>query len=86
MPRRTGVFGEKLKLITMQCCVCQRWIALRVDPEDVERHKHGVLVQHAFAARDGKAYLTAAERELFLSQCCNDCWHLLTESDPLAYN
>ena len=39
MPRRTGMFGEKLKLITMQCCVCERWTTLRVDPEHLERHR-----------------------------------------------
>ncbi len=81
------MFGENLKLMTLQCCTCQKWTALRVDPEDLERHmRQGVFVQHAFVDRAGRSYLTAGERELFLSQCCNDCWHLLCASDPLAYN
>ena len=62
------MLGQKLKLITLLCCVCQKWTALRVDSDDLERHtKQGVFVQHAFVDRDGRPYLTAAERELFLS-------------------
>ena len=69
------MFGEKLDLITLQCCVCFKWTALRVDLEDLGRHReHGVYVQHAFVNRNGKPYLTAAERELFLPGCCNECW------------
>jgi hypothetical protein len=83
------MFGEKLKLMTMQCCVCEKWIALRVDPDDLELHtKHGVFVQDAFVDRKGKPYLTAAERELFpaCSGCCPACYELLCPSDKLAYN
>lgn len=81
------MFGENLKLITIQCCVCNRMTALRADPEDLWRHREqGVYVQHAFADRAGRPYLTAAERELFLSGCCDDCWNLLCSSEPLAYN
>jgi hypothetical protein len=80
------MFGEKLKLITLQCCVCHKMTVLRVDPEDLERHKRGVVVQRAFINRDGKPYLTASEQELFISQCCRECWALLCPSDPLAYN
>lgn len=80
------MFGKKLDLITLQCGVCQKWTALRVDLEDLGRHRDGVYVQHAFVHRNGKPYLTAAERELFLSGCCNDCWRLLCPSDAIAYN
>jgi len=44
------------------------------------------LVQHAFVDRDGQPYLTPAERELFLSGVCNECWCVLCPSDPMAYN
>jgi hypothetical protein len=82
-----GMFGEELKLITIQCSVCKKMIALRVDPQDLRRHREqGVYVQHAFIDRAGKPYLTAAERELFLSGCCEDCWNLLCPSGVLAYN
>lgn len=81
------MFGEKRKLMTMQCCVCKKVVALRVDPADLKRHrKHGVYVQHAFVDRKGRPYLTPAERELFVSGCCDECWDLLCPSDPLAYN
>lgn len=81
------MFGEKLELIAMQCCVCKKMTALRVDPDDLDRHrKHGIFVQYAFVDREGKPYLTPAERELFISKCCDDCWHLLCPSDKLAYN
>lgn len=78
--------GEKLELIAMRCCVCRKWIALRVDPDDLERHRSGVLVQHAFVTCDGEPYLGAAERELFVSGVCGDCWPLLCESNPSAYS
>lgn len=80
------MFGEKLQLITKRCCVCKKMVAMRVDPEDVERHERGLFVQHAFVGRDGKRYLTRSERELFISECCNSCWRLLCPSDKLAYN
>lgn len=80
------MFGERLQLITKQCCVCRKFVALRLDPEDLERHNEGVFVQHAFVNRLGAAYLTAAECELFVSGCCDSCWRMLCPSDPLAYN
>jgi hypothetical protein len=74
--------GTNLQLVTRRCCVCGTWFALRVDPDDLDRHPHdGVFVQFAFP------YLTAAERELlFLSRVCGDCWPLICPSDPLAYS
>ena len=80
------MFGEKLQLITKQCCVCKKWTALRVDPDDLERHRKGLFVQHAFVDPMGRPYLTPVEQELFLSECCNDCWNLLCPSDEPAYN
>lgn len=79
------MYGEKLELITLQCCVCKQWIALRVDKDDVDRHvRGGVFVQHAFARRDGTPYLSSSERELFLSRCCAACWALLCV-DPVLH-
>jgi len=82
------MFGEELKLITMQCCVCKKWTAMRVDPEDLERHRKGIYVQHAFVDRKGMPYLSSAERELLpaCSGVCASCYSLLCPSDPLAYN
>ena len=80
------MFGEKLRLITLQCCICRKWTALRVDPEDLARHNKGLFVQHAFVNHKGRPYLTPEEMELFISGCCDDCWYLLCPSDKLAYN
>ena len=82
---RTGVFGENLKLIAVPCVVCRTWIAMRLDEEDLARHRAGVLVQVAFVDRAGSPYLNAGERELFVSGACNDCWSLLCPN-PLEYN
>ena len=83
--RETGIYGQKLDLITMQCVTCKKY-ALRVDQDDVDRHYGGVYVQHVFVRRNGAAYLTPAERELFLSRCCRSCWAVLCPSSPLAYS
>ena len=83
------MFGEKLELITLRCCVCKTWHALRVDRDDLDRHlRDGVFVQHAFVRRDGRPYLSAAERELFpaCSGVCGSCYSLLCPSDRLAYS
>lgn len=83
------VFGEKLELMTLQCCVCKQWVALRVDRDDLDRYQRdGIYVQHAFVRRDGRSYLSAAERELFpaCSGTCESCYALLCPSDRLAYN
>ncbi len=78
--------GENLDLIVRQCCVCERWFALRVDKDDFDRHlRDGIYVQHAFVRADGKPYLSPAERELFISSLCGPCWSTLCPSDPLAY-
>jgi hypothetical protein len=90
MPKESlGMYGENLDLITMRCCVCKTWFALRVDKDDLDRHlRDGVFVQHAFVRRDGNPYLSAAERELFpaCSGTCESCYALLCPSDRLAYN
>jgi hypothetical protein len=79
--------GKNLELITRQCVACGRWFALRVDKDDLARPVHdGVYVQRAFTNRNGKPYLDAAERELFISKLCSDCWALLCPSSRLAYN
>jgi hypothetical protein len=90
MPKESlGMYGENLDLITMRCCVCKTWLALRVDKDDLDRPlRDGVFVQHAFVRRDGTPYLSAAERELFpaCSGTCESCYALLCPSDRLAYN
>jgi Na+-translocating ferredoxin:NAD+ oxidoreductase RnfC subunit len=82
------MYGENRdRLITIRCRVCGRWTAIRLDPDDFYRHvRDRVPVQDAFADRDGKPYLSASERELFISAVCGSCWPLLCPSNKLAYN
>ena len=80
------MYGENRKLMTLRCVVCKRWVALRVDPEDIQRHAAGVLVQHAFADRDGVPYLDASLRELWISGVCGECWPLLCSPNRINYN
>jgi hypothetical protein len=61
-------------------------IALRVDHDDLESHRNGLLAQFAFADCNGTPYLSPAERELFISACCGSCWSLLCPASPTAYN
>lgn len=82
------MYGEKLELITRQCCVCGKHVAMRVDMDDLARHLGGTFVQDSFVRRDGTPYLSDSERELFpaCSGVCADCYSLLCLSDRLAYN
>jgi hypothetical protein len=82
------MYGENRdRLITIRCCVCGRWTAIRLDPDDFYSHvRNGVLVQCAFADRNGKPYLSESQRELLISAVCGNCWSLLCPSDKLAYN
>ena len=73
------MFGTNRELTTVQCCVCKRFIALRVDRDDLARHQYGgVLIQDAFR------YLDSGERELLLTATCPDCWARLCP-DPVAF-
>ena len=76
-------------VITLRCVVWGRHVALRLDADDLERHRAGVLVQDAFADENGVPYLSAAERELFITATCGDCYALFSPDPivhPTAYN
>ena len=38
------MFGENLEVTVVKRCLCQKWVAVRVDPEDVERVRQGKLL------------------------------------------
>ena len=84
--RMRGQSPEKMqganlsKLILVRCRVCGTWVAIRLDPEDLNLHIAGVFVQHAFP------YLAPASRELLISSVCPDCWAVFCPSNKLAYN
>ncbi len=76
------MFGKNRRLIPVQCSACQRWRAVRADPDDVGRVVSGkALVQ------DALSYLDPFERELLLlSGLCERCWTAMIPSDPAAYS
>ena len=90
MPGENGQCTEQTyKSSLCAVCVCRKWVALRVDPDDLERHTKGMFVQFAFTDCNGTPYLSPAERELFISACCGSCWDLLCAdptTHPMAYN
>jgi hypothetical protein len=80
---------DRIRLVVIRCVCCEKWQVVRLDPDDLERHAAGALVQVAFARHDGTPYLTRSERELFISACCRSCWDLLCPdpmTHPTAYN
>jgi len=76
-------------VIPLRCVVCRRFVAVRLDPDDLLRHRNGLFVQDAFTNESGVPYLTPAERELFITAVCGSCWSLLCPDPitrPTAYN
>jgi len=74
------MYGTNLQLMVLRCCVCRRWVALRVDPDDVFAFTEGMYIQ------DACPYLSPELRELFISQTCGECWSRLCESDLHSYS
>lgn len=55
--------------VNCRCRICNRVFPLIVDLNDYEFFNTGaVKVQHAFP------YLSPAERELFITETCGECW------------
>ncbi len=88
--KRQVVYGtNRNQFLTPRCVVCGTVVALRVDPEDVERWRSGMFVQDAFADESGTPYLDAASRELLISASCGDCYAKLCpnpNTHPTAYH
>jgi hypothetical protein len=63
------MYGERLdKLVCIKCRICGRFTAIRLDPDDLDRHVNGgVFVQFAFP------YLDSGARELLLTATCPAC-------------
>ena len=59
--------SERTQAVNLQC-KCGRIVTCTVRPEDLVTYESGALVQVAFP------YLTAAEREMFISRTCGTCW------------
>lgn len=59
--------SERTQRLDLQCG-CGRIVTLMVRPQDLLAREQGEFVQVAFP------YLTAAEREMFISKTCGTCW------------
>jgi hypothetical protein len=55
-------------IVTRTCPVCQEEQTLEVEEVELKAYQNGQYVQDAFKS------LTSAEREMFLSGVCEDCW------------
>ena len=55
-------------IILITCRICKKDSEIKVDKVDLYRYHNGEKVQIAFP------YLTAAEREMFITQYCGTCW------------
>ena len=71
------MYGENRKYVAQLCKVCNAQCPVWIDPDDLQRALLGLEVQHAFASRDDKPYLTAAGLQLFISGTCGNCWDKL---------
>jgi hypothetical protein len=78
------MYGANRQPTAIQCMVCKKFVAIRVDRDDLARVLYGgVLIQ------DCMPYLDSGSRELLLTATCPDCWDLLCPDPvafPLAYN
>lgn len=64
-------FKEPVEL-HITCRVCGKVYAVTVEKKDYEKYKNDEgFIQDIFP------YLSAADRELLISQTCDDCWHEL---------
>ena len=63
------------KPMTITCGMCSAEHVILVNPEDILAWQCGDYIQ------DVLSYLTAAERELLISQTCDNCWKSMYGED-----
>jgi hypothetical protein len=61
--------------IVLDCRECGRLVSVSVEAEDFYDWQDGLSVQNAFP------YLSADERELFISRTCGVCWDAMFNFD-----
>jgi hypothetical protein len=70
------VFEKNFEPVSVKCRICRQPVVVEVDMIDIAKWQNGMLIQNAMP------YLTADEREMFISGTCSDCWDkLFPESD-----
>ena len=62
---------NKKEVYNVTCRHCGATCQIMANREDVIKWMQGSYIQ------DVLYYLTAAERELFISQTCNNCWKIM---------
>jgi hypothetical protein len=53
------------------CRMCGKLVIIMVNMKDIKKWKNGQSIQNAMH------YLTAAEREMIISETCDDCFNKL---------
>lgn len=54
--------------LSIRCAMCTELHFISVEKDDFDRYKNGEKVQNAFP------YLNDGQRELIISQLCNECF------------
>lgn len=58
-----------MKVIGLTCCGCWKQVRMQVNQSDLDAFERGEdHIQDIFP------YLTPAEREMFISKTCGECW------------
>ena len=61
---------NRTKTVVMDCVCCGKEVVLKVNPKDYEEY----ISPNRRHIQDIFPYLTPWEREIFISQLCEDCW------------
>ena len=69
------IAANNRKPVSISCSHCLAEYSVMVNPEDIIRWQSGDYIQ------DCMPYLSAAERELFISRTCDNCWKNLFGDD-----
>ena len=69
--------ANRTKTVVMDCVCCGKEVVLKVNPKDYAEY----LSPNRRHIQDIFPYLTPWEREIFISQLCEDCWADLFNDD-----
>ena len=70
------MIASTMRPLNIRCASCGRVYTLMINPEDMLLWQAGEgYIQDIFS------YLSAAERELIISQTCDDCWKSMYGED-----
>lgn len=55
-------------IVEIQCVSCRKIVEVKAPIAGLKARENGALIQNAFP------YMSASEREMFISQICDDCF------------